>query len=204
MAEVIPINFPIPSESAIASYSYTDIAEGTGRVDFYGTYMANTGSGVYRMITEVLHPDTRNTDHPIDIDFDTVLNAPKRIKGDIYVSFSIVISNTVGLGTAYFTAYLRKWDGSTETDIANGVSAVASVTAAAAAKTFCFRIPVDTIAHFAKGETLRISLVESYTSAGGVFSLRLWHDPTDTASGYLGATPDTTRMIFSVPFVLDL
>ncbi len=34
MADILPTNFPAPTERSIATYNYTDIAEGTGVVIF--------------------------------------------------------------------------------------------------------------------------------------------------------------------------
>ena len=48
MAENLPINFPIPSESAIASYDYIDIINGMGTAEFYWgfIYVDTTLKGV--------------------------------------------------------------------------------------------------------------------------------------------------------------
>ena len=35
MAEVMPINFPLPSESAVASYNWSDVASGETYITFY-------------------------------------------------------------------------------------------------------------------------------------------------------------------------
>ena len=89
MAEVLPVAFPIPGESAIASYSYTDIAEGTGVVSFYGaeTY-DTTASTKYILTTNSIisnNPEIISPNGNYDFDL-TPFNMPKTIKGTAYFS----------------------------------------------------------------------------------------------------------------------
>ena len=53
MAEVMPINFPLPSENAVASYNYTDMAEGTGVTVFY--LVGATGDNI--LTTQTVYAD---------------------------------------------------------------------------------------------------------------------------------------------------
>ena len=77
---LIPQTFPTPTEAAVASYSYTDIAEGTGIQILYGCNSNAGGSDDYHLIKSVvasndivLHVVEGNT---FDLDFD--LSHPTR------------------------------------------------------------------------------------------------------------------------------
>jgi hypothetical protein len=82
MAEVMPINFPLPSESAVASYNWSDVASGETYITFY-PFFANP---LYCMsatpINSGLGPSISQFGYNTTLTFTTTaFNAPRTIKG---------------------------------------------------------------------------------------------------------------------------
>ncbi len=212
MAEVVPLNFPIPAESAIASYSYTDVAEGTGVQIFYGStykvdttlsYFLTTQGGHYANdTTSSANIATGDPAKVLDLDFDLPLNLPKNIKGNLYVTATIGCSaRNAGTSTLYYIAKLRKWDGSTETDIASAQSATITNVNSPSVDTLSTKITVP-LTHYKKTDTIRLTMEVWAGQSGGSSTAVIYHDPIERAS----ALPDgeTQRVIGFIPFRLDL
>jgi len=213
-------------EPAIASYSYTDIAAGTGVQTFYA---ASATSGANFILTsETLYSenvmtwagtDNANYAKKIDLDFDVELNLPRRIKGDLIANVPFGIGwKEASTGTnSYAVVTLKKVDvNDAETTIATATGKVLGIGGTAIGQVMdCIILDVP-LTHYKKGEKIRIT-VEIWAkreNAVTVFVL-LGHDPQSRAYGYwdqinggapkdfdFGTTP--TNMSFRIPFVLDL
>ena len=49
----LPNQYAIPGEKSIASYNYTDIAEGTGTIVFYGGVWEDSTGNYYNLNKEI-------------------------------------------------------------------------------------------------------------------------------------------------------
>lgn len=214
MARLVPQTFPIPVETAIASYSYTDIAEGTGVINFLGfssiddttvDYHLTSNASVYSN-SKVLSTSTTTggSSKDIDNDYDITFNLPQRMKGTIYTNISTFVTSNVGGATSYFFIIkIRKWDGSSETEIASGQSITFTNVGSASAKewiTQLIPIPVTTLQHFKKGDTLRITVEGWSNRSSGAGNFGYGQDP----AGRLDELEDTTKFQNFVPFILDI
>jgi hypothetical protein len=208
------------SERAIASYNYVDIASGTGFVIFYAhasevagglDYHLNTESSIYSSLIETdagfgAPPQT------IDLDFDlSSFNLPQTLEGEALVNFTITAHGGTGT-TASSSAVvtIRKWDGTTETDIATATTPSVSSGVASLVKEL-MTIPITVPRTlFKKGETLRLNITVTITRTGGSNEVKgtLGHDPRNRDGAVIipsTDSPDTiTQIAFHAPFKIDL
>jgi len=222
MAEVLPINFPLPSESAVASYDYTDVAEGTGVTIF--NLVGATGDNILTKETvyadkieeEIAITDTTSEYVKVfDVDYDlSAFNMPKTIEGTGLVNFSQYGSGS-GDETScwYFTIVVKKYDGSTETTIGTVNSSTLSATGNHLT-TNLELLPITlSKTHFAIGDILRVT-VEGYIKYTGFLSggpnklkIGIGQDPMNRDGKYLTPSSDDEMITASkiyIPFKLDL
>ena len=222
MAELLPVNFLIPGESAIASYNYTDLAEGTGIIKFYGFAARNSAAYTYHLDKNptysalIQKSGAWSNSSSIDIDFDTsTFNTPCVIKGTAIINMTLsVIADAGHTSTGYITAYVRKWNGTTETEIANVQSAnVVDNDATANKEVLNLRLTIPQTS-FKRGETLRLTIVLSGSCPSGTGVFAFGCDPmnrdADEYSGWsdgVDIKPSTDSMItqlnFYCPFKID-
>lgn len=199
MADTLPQNFPIPAESATANYDYTDLDEGTGIVHYYGARVSisSTAANDVYILTKnssvISSSPTTGPSAALDLDFDVFFNLPKVIRGTMIVVMPIQQANS---GSMTPSIIVRKWDGSTETQIVASTSAPALSTGGASVqdeRTLKITIPET---DFQSGETLRITFTATSSGDGYVA-----HEPSGSQSSW----PDSGGA-FSVyvPFKLDL
>src|SRR3990167_4164279 len=110
MATTLPLNIPIPQSAAIASFNYTDIAEATGIVSFYGA-VHTSGSSAYPPADQTGYYLTTTTPYSNQVivsgaiiagagqgyvssnnNFDITFNRPQNVKGNAYLN--IVLGGT--------------------------------------------------------------------------------------------------------------
>ena len=221
----VPIMYRKSGEGAIASYAYTDIAEGTGVVLFYGFNSHDDGTDDYHLGINAVRSNDKITINTaagaanakrLDIDFDVTFNRPQNIKGNAIGTISWIAgdSNTANYGgTSYAVMKIRKWDGTTETEIASNTKSetftVPNLEANGTVK--LVRANIASVNHFKKGETLRVTIELWSTGGSSGTTIGLCHDPADRAvttaeygvSG-IDLAPETTQLKIYVPFVLDL
>lgn len=164
MADVLPINFPLPSESALASYSYTDIADGTGVVMYYGVRtITNAGDDFILTTSPFIAPGPvatkvrlYETDGQKDFDL-TAFTSPRTLRGTAYISCQSYSANT-----PYIVARIYKYSGGVETAISS------EITSQQATKdSECFLIPIPlTTTNFGIGDILRVKI--EVQDSGGV------------------------------------
>ena len=193
MAQIIPNNFIVSSEGAIASYNYTDIASGTGFVSYYGAAVATDGGTSYILTTNPIHSSTATETNPTTIDgFSITFNKPQNIKGTLITDIPVIFS---GLGnTLYCTITVYK----NSTQIGTAISDTRTGAASYSYKSFAVPITISQT-HFKKGDTLKIKLV--FTKSGGSFYLG--YDPQNRTTGET-LSNECTIMRYYVPFVIDL
>src|SRR3990167_9378636 len=109
MAPTLPLNIPIPQSAAIASFNYTDIAEGTGVVLFYGATHKEVSTTSYFLTTNTPYSNdvitsgailqSANWTEVINKNFDVRFNRPQNIKGYAYLSLSLGGYASAGAGS---------------------------------------------------------------------------------------------------------
>lgn len=199
----LPINFAVPGEGNIASYSWTDIAEGTGIVRFLGTRASvdATPANDIRFLTEKIIPCSdisseilTGTPSATVFNFDVTFNSPKVVSGKCIIVTPAFITST-GAVTPKITVI--KWDGSSETTLVSQIALEAkSGTAAVAEWTTVITVPLT---KFKKGETFRIKY--NFDSTTSSFTNYLRHD---TSGGSTSFTKTGGVLSVYVPFRIDL
>ena len=174
MAELLPINYPQAPPKAIASYNWTDLAESTGYVIYYGfdneadEYSLTQNSGLYSK-TAKISKGGAGTDS--DEDFDITYSNPQIIEGKLYVGITYYVESFNNENVdAELKVKIIHYDGSTETVIGTEQTsdniAITLTGSEARRTTFSFDIANT---KFKAGETLRVNvvLVPNGSSASG-------------------------------------
>ena len=190
----------------IASFNYTDIAEGTGVVIFkafitdIGALGHLTASQVYSRNIETSETGNAGGDwaNVGEKDYDLApFNRSQIIKGTAIVNMSHHATTT---GSSRFVIRVRKWDGSSETEIANVTTASDG---AGDVVMHCVPLTIPRT-HFAAGDVLRLT-IEGWMNAGSSQTLYYGTDPQnrDGANIIPSTTPVTTKLEFHCPFELQ-
>ena len=221
----LPEAYGRKSERIIPTYDYFDIAEGTGIVKLYlSTSEINTGLNyhlgrdtTYSSLIDSQSAITSGMAKEIDLDFDlSPFNMPKSIKGVANAQATLKVYSATGTSacSAYIIFKVRKWDGSSETEIASAQSQTV-VPPNGSSIWEIVNVPITiTKTNFKKGETLRLT-VEVWGASGadgGV--IFVGHDPQNRDSIDVAApegirpsvdspTSITKSHIF-VPFIINL
>lgn len=155
MADQLPINFAIPQESSIASYSWSDIADGTGFVLFYGV-ISRTGKGLINiwLPNDDQDPSAETNDFTGgDYDYDTSqFNSPRTIGGTAWITQG---ANADGVANLSIKAELFLVRGVTETSISAQQTSSSLNTTQPEAVTF--QMPIAET-NLQKGDKIRLTL----------------------------------------------
>lgn len=200
----------------VATYPYADVDEGTGIQIYYGLAYKNTVTVSYALSKTQIYSNTSTnatgaspttpSSKILDLDFDVKLNLPKRIIGKIFVNIPVEVTmpgTGSGTNSYYVTGKLRRWDGSTETDLANATSETVGPYAAASGTTFkmlTFMIDASAGFNYKSTETIRVTL-EVYGEYTGtaIGSINVLHDPKNVNTG----NNNVSQMAFAIPFKLN-
>ena len=206
--------FP-PRAEFNANYDWINLLSTTGYVVFDGINMLDASGNNYILIQEdnaetlqglsttvdavMITQLNANSGQSCDLDFDSsILQVPRTIEGDCYVRVSLADAAAGGAfpnGTV-ITAKLRKWDGTTETEIANAVSTTKDLTDAGhITQTLKIAVPRT---HFKKGDLIRMTILVSTTDNDDYW---LGHNPADNAIESFDA--GNSRLVVAIPFKLD-
>ena len=189
-----------------ATYSFLEIASGTGYITLYGGVTINT-SALYRLSSVPYYGDieksSANTTSAlatkiIDLDFDVPINSRMNVKGTAIVNITKYYV-TSGGGESYVIAKLRKYDGS-ETDIASGQGSTTAHAEQPHTSAIDITVP-ETI--FKKGDTLRVTIELWALSATAptVATFGIYTDPMNRGTS---ATIDTTVFNIQLPIKVEL
>lgn len=195
----------------IVTYNYTDIIESTGYV-IMSAYTTREGTvKKYNLGRDDVYSNEIETDYTdatlgvtFDLDFDTsTMNLPLRIRGKGKIVHSFYGTTASGTGYNYRQFHLRKWDGTTETDIVS-VSGAVFATGIFGTEVLSFDIPPTLLK---KGEILRLT-AQGYqqAAAGGANHHYIAHDPKDRDGATIAPSTtaaSTTRLEFHMPVNLD-
>ena len=194
--------------TAIASYSYTDIAEGTGIIQFKGAINKLTTADLYSGPELTATSSSTSSTLIIDHDFNlSPFNLPKRIKGTATINWTYAFSGT-GTGkniTLHWKVRKVPLVGA-EIEIANWTQTFSNTANRVTTLFEDITIP-GTL--FKKGEVLRLTFLAYMTVIdSGTFRVTIGIDPQDRDGTYIVPSTDTpkstTKLHFYVPFVLDL
>lgn len=210
-------------ESFIATFDSKEIADGTGVIVFDGfsdveetttSYnLSNNQPQSNSVLTKSATIDVTTFTKVLDLDFDlTTFNLPKTIEGTAIINATGEISAQNGTRELYFIAKIRKWDGSSETEVASVQSqTMTKTTNATVSKTFCMRVAIPRTP-YNKGETLRVTMeVWTKNSQNSNYNVFIWHDPSDDSTPSTGISSEadsftpgrTSRLTFLIPFDLN-
>lgn len=215
----VPINFRRSAEGAIASYTWSDIAAGTGYVAFYCfddednkamcTSRIDSSIG-YTKATWAAGSESAAM--RAELDFDAVFNLPQRIKGKLYVSLTYRLTTT-GAGTPTNSVYtkVRIYHVDTsavpvETEIGTQqetktITRTDSIGTSSGRTTIKF----DVNRHFKKNEKIRVN-VELWGSGTADCWVYLYHDGANRNWSLVDsdAFAINTDLPAYVPFKIDL
>ena len=195
--------------SAIATYDYTDIAEGTGISAFYGGNASGSTAWILTGNTSLYSATGFTVLNGFDQNFDVPFNMPKSIKGELLLQVPISLyADPTYSSTGYIVAKVVHYDGTTETIIGGPVTSPSKTNGGSGAWGGAMLVLKMTIArkHFKKGDILRLNIVGTQSGTGtdqGVIG----HSPIGTQSTSSGegfAGLGTSRISMFVPFELDL
>lgn len=199
MAELMPVNFPVPAESTLATYNFTDVANGLGYQSFYsflnsaGTFGLTDNSSIYSQVSN----STISANGTFNNDFVTsTFNTPRRIMGTLIAN--IPLQKTAGNSTnATTTITVYIVSGGVSTQIGTG-SATSLTTAAAYtidSMWQCISVALTTT-NFKIGDYIKVNV--TITAGNQIFYVG--HDPANRAP----TSMLMTRMAFLVPFRINL
>lgn len=210
----------------IATYDYVDLADGAGVRTFYGfsTKIDTTDDYHLTRNTSTFSNDIEKTYNPlstsfvkgIDLDFDlSSFNFAQDLKGTAIVNVPIAAQRSGDGGSTNVSVYaivrIRKWDGSTETEIANAQTETQVSTAAGVivGKTCCVPLTIPET-HLAEGETLRLTIEGWGKFASGAVNtgtIAVGHDPQNRDGVMIRpSTADpqtTTKLTAHIPFKIQ-
>lgn len=217
----IPAVYRKSSEGAVASYDYYDFAEGTGIKMFYGASQAISGAttyfltenAVYSKVIETGGDNATHADYTLvsDIDFDLApFNMPKTIGGKaLFNFFQKAYSGGVCSGANLIR--VRKWNGTTETEIASVWTD--GLTNIDGTHRYNFVLAPLTIpdTHFKRGEQLRVTVQQYLMAVTNAATIVIGTDPQnrDGAVNYIVPSTDaaptsTTQFKCYIPFKIDI
>lgn len=207
----MPLNKPFQHQpSSITSYDWTDI-DNTGVISFY-LAQTKTSTGTEQILTKSLlyseEKDETGTTAAatatliIDKDFDlTSFNTPTTLRGTAILNISALYYTDTGNMNGYLIAKLRKWDGTTETEIASAQSVTSIPTAGIAGMIdtiHCIPIVIPKT-HFKKGETLRLTIEAWGLTSSGTCRITIGTDPQNRGGVYISGP----KSILNTPFDTD-
>jgi len=204
---MIPETFRSTGAPNLINYDWQDVADGTGIIHFKGAVI----SGGNILTTQTLYSNTIETFATagtstsyvklIDLDFDlSAFNTPRTIKGKAIVSFGIDITRN-DFVSHKFIAKIRKYSGTTETEICNGEVEYSLAANWEGTSTMTFAVPETS---FKKGDILRLTM-EGWSKdddGDGGQTQAIGHDPMNRDGTHI--TPSTvdskTSLDFYCPF----
>lgn len=221
MATTLPLNIPIPQSAAIASFNYTDIAEATGVVAFYGSVHNENGTkGYFLTTTSSFASDdiiTSGASIPgteigriSNQSFDVTFNRPQNLKGRVRLMITIGGNANAGSAGSWMGlsgAELFKVSDSVETSLLAVSGARVSISAGSVVskiQNIEFNLSASTT-HFKANDTLRLKL-PFWAQNVGAAAFSYGGYGTDPADRVDTTTLDSksSKLILAVPFLLNL
>ena len=206
--------FTTASDPAIASYDWVDIATRTGYIELF----VGETEGAKVLVTKPFYAEKSKeysiaTDTAVDEDFDILLGKPLEIEGDAIVTIPTYLWNNTGgtlTLTSTLTITLRKWDGTTETDLATDSVAISGnlLTEQKRGEIHSIGLTVPKT-HFKDGDTIRLNVTATSSGAAGKI-IYFFRDPKNRDVTAFGLATDasyplsSTIMNINLPTNIDL
>lgn len=208
----------------LVSVDFDNFKDGSGIKLFYGSKATDSSGSYYQLVSEAIYPSSIETQgstvvcqnptftKSLDLDFDIKLAAPRTLYGRAYfncTSKALPVAGSGGESFHYVVLKIRKYSGTTETEIAS-VQTDTLVCALGAETVKLSSVYVDVPrTRIGAGETLRVTVEVwvSRTSTNATYTAYgvLAHDPAGRDSAIF---PDnvnyTTQLKFFIPFDIDL
>jgi len=200
------------TEPIFASFSTTDIFQGIAYIDAYGTKnntganfivitVADYNSDPIQTVTSAVAVDT-TFGKEVDIDFDLEITKSTTFDGQFFANIPTAITPASQTAEWYSIVRIRKWDGSTETEIVNA-QGVGSSTSTGTNKSHLDAVQVDfPRTRFQKGQTLRLTIEiwAKTTASTSNIEIYLGHDPIERTSTVFPTDDHTsTQLRFRLP-----
>ena len=211
MATITPVIQDLPTP-AIASYAYTDIADGTGIVAFYLTKVATAASTYeHKLVPSSAAYSESNgvtaATGSLDLDFDVVFNRPVIIEGTMYLEMPVALIASSGTVTIDVEATIIHYDGTTETTIGAMITSPSFSTTTTSSYVSQMRVlkwAFTSPQKFKAGDTLRVTIGDNVTGSG---TKSIGHSPVGNqriASGQEFEDLGTHRATLYVPMKLNV
>lgn len=202
---LIPNTFPEPPQP-IASFNFTDIADGSGNVLFLGLATEDTGGVGYHLVSTTT-PSTpivtgRSSQGTTTIDFDsTVFNLPRTAKGT--ATFSAYMGATVGEDVKLAVTIIHVDADDNETVIGTELtSATYTSQSGTEAEAVSLRF-VLTEKRFKRGDKIRLRVKLTQVNAAG--ASEVGHDPGEEDGTFIQSSQGTTtKMELIMPFRIPI
>lgn len=214
------------SSQIFLNYDYSDIASGTGFVNYYTYTTKDTSATAYHLTSDTvniysteieqtaLSSDDTQYVKVIDKDFDlSAFNMVTTIRGTGIIRFTVDAGRFAGSGSgngnSYVIVRVRKWDGTTETEIASAQSPTQSGNGGGGESTVLMPITIPRTV-FQKGQQLRVTIEGWLDAESGTNSyLTIGSDPQNRDGSNIVPSGDasgltTTRFIIKMPFELKV
>lgn len=220
-----PTPFVLPPSAVIASFNFTDLAEGVGIVEYFGfTVIDSVGETQNMGSQEVFSGEIEKIgvlstapgpDKSLDVDFDlSPFNASRAIRGNLFCEFTLAHKGSASNPrNAFAIIKVRKVliDGTTEEEIASTqtetVALDLNITSGAPRNLFLAKIELP-LTKFKIGEKLRITIEGWSDVATGDNQLVIGTDPKNRDADRIKPSTDdpvsTTNTKFFVPFELQI
>lgn len=175
------------SSPFVASFDFTDIASGTGfqqyflaqpKVDTTVSQILENNTIYSSVIEAIVSTASATFVKAGDLDFDlSAFNLTQTIRGTAVANISQLVSSSSGEGQMYLIIKVRKWDGSTETDLATAQTDTVTGTAGVGTGESITCVPlVIAETTFNEGDILRVTV-------------EIWAKCAGTATCYVGCDP---------------
>ncbi|MCK5614908.1 hypothetical protein KAR91_74285 [Candidatus Pacearchaeota archaeon] len=217
---VLPPYFRNDRERVIASFDAVDLASGTGFVKYFLLAQEDSAAETYHISDSVLFSDEVRVSQyhtgasegsPVktsDKDFDlSPFNLPRTIKGIATLNIPYIFDGLASANTkeAYLLIKLRKWDGSSETEIASVQTETLSLGATEVTDVWSLNMEVPKTP-FKKGDVLRVT-VETYQQtpgAGADGTIYYGISPNDEEFTEATLTAKSSVSFINIPYEIDL
>ena len=210
-------------EGNIASYNWTDIAEGTGNVNFYLAVTAKSGPTYSYELTSdtsfnsfgvrltggytgnvITFPNNATTNFDFNL---TPFSLPKTVNGTALVNLFYHIFNTIAtLQNLYTTLTIYKVSGGDVTSIGTAVSNTVFGSSALDDGVGVISVPI-TISNkvvFKRGDYIRLRVAGTVANVAGAPQVHVGTDPGNSEYVKGGKTAFRTNSFIRIPFKIDL
>lgn len=215
----IPIIYRKSTENPLASYSFTDIIEGTGIISLYA-FAVDAGAGALSYVLDRnafaigLAPIVASINYPVASEQDTIsassdgtaidfslsaLNAPRTLRGSCFVRFTYAIQGTGATG--YSVVSIVK----NSTVLVSG--ATTNATGDNTITTSAIKLAIPST-NCKRGDVIKLRITPHNSHASNTMNYILHHNPMNanwtTRTPNVTASTNHTDLIVNMPFKIDL